>query len=138
VTNALDVSIDDVLGLVEGWARSIPNRDSVSHLFRGRASVGAESMRSLLSRLPSASKKRDGAKAKTKLPTLAPKPAAPVRVPGTGKLDNTLEPVRKAIDDALGVVQGTVGGVLDRGLKKPDVPGRDQDMTALLDFLLGD
>jgi virulence factor Mce-like protein len=48
---ALNVSIDDALGLVEGWARSIQGRDHIGHVFHGRALLGPEFARSLISQV---------------------------------------------------------------------------------------
>jgi len=128
VTSALDVSIDDTLGFIEGWARAIQTRDSVSHLFRGRASIGPESMRSLLSRMPGAQKKRRKGKDRPAGSTGTPVPSLPpVKVPAGDKLP---APIRKAVDDLVGSLTSalgtTTGNTTDGG-----------PTSELLDYLLG-
>jgi len=48
LTRALDVSVDDVLGLMEGWARSIQDADALGHIFRGKAMASADAIRTIL------------------------------------------------------------------------------------------
>jgi phospholipid/cholesterol/gamma-HCH transport system substrate-binding protein len=48
LARTLDASANDVLGLVEGWARSIQQGDSLGHIFRGKAIVSAEALRTVL------------------------------------------------------------------------------------------
>jgi ABC-type transporter Mla subunit MlaD len=48
VTRLLDVSIDDTMGVLEGWARAIQDRDGVGHMFHGKATIGPDFFRSLV------------------------------------------------------------------------------------------
>jgi virulence factor Mce-like protein len=41
LTQTLNLSIDNALALIQGWARAIQSRDAVGHYFRGRATVTA-------------------------------------------------------------------------------------------------
>jgi phospholipid/cholesterol/gamma-HCH transport system substrate-binding protein len=51
LTRAAGLSIDNILGLIEGWARSIQGRDNIGHVFHGRALFGPEFINSLLNSL---------------------------------------------------------------------------------------
>lgn len=60
LTYAAGQSIDNLLGLIEGWARSIQGRDGIGHVFHGRALIGPELINSLVNSLstPTASNRR--------------------------------------------------------------------------------
>jgi ABC-type transporter Mla subunit MlaD len=119
----------DVLGTMEGWARSTQGRDAASHIFRFGATSGSDTL-ALLLQPPPARRKRPRTTTRDRAPQAgvprprqpqAPKlPARPrlPRIPDAvgGVADRLPEPVRKAVNDA---GQAT------------------QDGEELLDFLLG-
>jgi virulence factor Mce-like protein len=47
VTNTLNKSIEDLLGLVQGWARAIQDRDGIGHYFRGHLTLGSDTITAL-------------------------------------------------------------------------------------------
>jgi hypothetical protein len=47
VTHTLDTGVGDILGVLEGWARSTQARDTASHVFRFGITVGPSSFASL-------------------------------------------------------------------------------------------
>jgi ABC-type transporter Mla subunit MlaD len=136
LTKALDASIDDVLGFVQGWARATQNRDGVGHYFQGQGIFGAEILRSAVNRLlaqaPSTNRRKrpssQGSADRT--PATGNRPSKPSdvlpKVPGSAPLKGALDGVGKILD-------GVVGG-LPKAPQKP--AGKDRD-AGLLDFLLG-
>jgi phospholipid/cholesterol/gamma-HCH transport system substrate-binding protein len=102
----------DVLGTMEGWARSTQGRDGSSHIFRFGATSGSDTLGVLLTPTPQR-KKKAAHTTKTPKPAALPKlPVAP-KLPGT--VGKALAPVTKAIDE---------------------LPKTVQNATELLDFLL--
>jgi phospholipid/cholesterol/gamma-HCH transport system substrate-binding protein len=133
-SRTLDASVPDLLGLIEGWSRTIQTRDGLSHTFRARALISADIIESLARQLaPPAEKAPRRAKRGPKRATRpAPAPAPPRTAPA---------PTRPAPSPAplLPDVGGLVGGLLDtldRGAAAPaPKPGSDAP-NPLLDFLL--
>jgi virulence factor Mce-like protein len=142
VTKALRVSIDDVLGMLEGWGRAIQTRDRLGHVFRGRAAVGVETFRVAISKLANAmapvSKRSRTAKpsrprppATNAVPDRRPKPTLPdalktrPRLPTLDELKQVTDPLDEQIDKALGDL---LGGRRPRSGESAGNP--------LLDFLL--
>jgi hypothetical protein len=122
-TETLDIAIDDTLGVVEGWARSIQNRDGIGHVFRGRFSGGADLVKAVLSE--SLAPSRRGRRQRPGRPqTVAPPTSAPA-TPAPGRLPALKTPVL------------SIGGIK---LPAIDVTGTvdktTQDVTGLLDYLL--
>jgi len=48
LTSALNSSVDNILAVLEGWARAIQGRDGLGHIFHGRAVMTSSVMRSLV------------------------------------------------------------------------------------------
>ena len=123
LSQTLDVSIDDVMGLLEGWARAIQDRDGVGHMFHGKATIGADFFRALVNgSLPSNVSARHTRKGSH------PQPLPEVRVPRLPQpsLD---KPLRRALD---GVTKH-----LPALTPKAAAPPVSRDMRKVLDFLLG-
>jgi ABC-type transporter Mla subunit MlaD len=140
VTKTLRVSIDDVLGMLEGWGRAIQTRDRLGHVFRGRAAIGAETFRVAISKLASAMSPppRKGSRP-SKPPPAAPNAApdqrlkpglpdvveSPPKVPALNDLKQLTRPVGRQIGRTLEGLQG--GRRQESGSSAGD---------PLLDFLL--
>jgi len=139
LTAGLDESIDNALGLIEGWSRAIQGRDGLGHVFRGRAIVGPEFIRNLAQRLPpltNAPQVSGGRK-----PALAPpkrgrdeaKPALPAP-----KLPAIADPVLDAAGRLVDGIRKQPKKVVDAlPLPLPKQSSDPDAAEALLDFLLG-
>jgi virulence factor Mce-like protein len=137
---ALRLSVDDVLGTVEGWARSIQNRDGIGHVFRGRFTAGMDLLRSALSEstqppsTPPATAKRKPGKDAPAPPPPSVTPGPPTR-PGSTVPGLKLPPIK--------VPPIAIGGLTIPGIELP-LPGptaagdgpRKSSVQSLLDYLL--
>ncbi len=89
VSAALDDGIADVLGMLQGWARAIQNRDAAGHVFRVSATVGQDALNKLdgsLARDRRAGRRRPrrstpDTPAPRPAPLLLPQPSTPSRLP---------------------------------------------------------
>jgi virulence factor Mce-like protein len=132
LTKALDLSIDDILGFMQGWARATQNRDGVGHYFQGQASFGPEILRTAVNRLlaeqapaPS-SRRRSGTKRPgAASPGGSAQPDSSPKLPGSG-------PVRDAVDE----LDSALDAITGRSPSASHKPGARQPSSALLDFLL--
>jgi phospholipid/cholesterol/gamma-HCH transport system substrate-binding protein len=117
-STAIGASIDNALGLIEGWARSIQTSDNIGHVFHGRALVGAEFVRSLLGsalttlNTPNRRRAAHHAAGNRPSPSPFPSPSPSATAPGsTGQ-----HPVLGAVGSLLGglgqKLQGGVGQAL--------------------------
>jgi virulence factor Mce-like protein len=150
LTDVLRVSIDDGLGLAEGWARAIQTRDKLGHVFRGRAILPVNTLASLVARLVS---QQPASAAKKAAPSLRPQrdpdpqaastPTAPPPAGSAPKLPKLPLPhVPTVVSDVNGVLDSLLGGLKSPKAGSPPpasetsggstAPARD-----LLDFLLG-
>ena len=147
VTGALNYSVDNILGVLEGWARAIQNRDGISHVFHGVAVVTPALVTSLLNRLgllapttaPSSSAQPAGGHPTTS-PT-APKPNP------SGTPTPTGTPSGVALPPVVKKLLGGVGGVVNQvtGTHGSAAPGGTQGgnqgaagkVIGLLNYLLG-
>lgn len=142
LTRAVDVSIDDTLATLEGWARAIQLRDGLSHSFRAKASVSADTLRTLVSRLQLLDRKRLGATTKRRARPARPNESrpAPEADPPATKLPDALRPLIPKLE--LPPLQDTVkkltGGLtLPGGRRAGDgSASRPEQLQSLLDFLL--
>ena len=120
LSRTLNLSIDDTLGLIEGWARAIQDRDGVGHMFHGKATIGPDFFRALVNAPLStnATSRRAGKRSQrqpsVRLPQL---PAA-----ATKPLSKLLEGITNRLPR------------LTSKLAPPPVP---RDTRKILDFLLG-
>jgi len=120
VSRLLRVSIDDSLGFLEGWARSIQVRDQLGHVFRGRAAIPVDTFRNAIIRLAAEARPRrkaggaKGGRPERKVLPKVPDALLP-RPPGAGgkpKLPSLkvpaidLAPAEKVVEDLLGAVTG--------------------------------
>lgn len=126
----LRVSIDDTLGFLEGWARSIQVRDQLGHVFRGRAILPVDTFRNAIVRLTEEAlpkPARGGTTAPVKkrvLPKvprdLLPQPAGGAKQPKPSitipPLD--LAPAGAVLDGLLGQV---AGGQPEQGESRPSI-----------------
>lgn len=152
ITDITDRSINNVMAVVENWARAIQFRDGMGHVFRGEASVGMDLLVSAVERLSGANAERQR-KARRKQaagrkPDPAPRREESAREEPRRKLSEklrlpkTLPPALGDTIDRLGDVLGGVGrgldGALDRLRPEPQRGKGNDPVTGLLDFLLGD
>lgn len=124
-TAALDQGVHDVLGVLEGWARSTAPRDGASHVFRAGLTAGSDLFTGLLDgaalQQRRARRKREG--------TSAPRPTGrPVQpdLPRAPTLELPKLPKLPGLPD-----------IKLPTLPKLDPPASTDDITPLLDFLLG-
>jgi virulence factor Mce-like protein len=137
-TKVLGASIDDLLGVLEGWGRAIQGRDGLSHVFHGQVTLGADAVKTIIDAVtPAAPAKKQGGSGRRPpvipgLPLLDPRPPATHVDP---------QSVAGAVKDVPEAVGKTVQGLLDALTgAKPDAPpapapGRSATQT-LLDHLL--
>lgn len=132
LSETVDRSIDDLLGLAEGWARATQMRDGVGHTFRGTALVSAEALKHAMSRygqlLNPPRRRRGTGRAPATTRPVTPRPAAPApRLPSapTERLPKALGDVVRGVGDLLPLTQ------------RPTGPRPSGDADGLLDFLLG-
>ena len=133
LTHAADASIADILNTVEGWSRAIQTRDGLSHVFRGKASLSTDTLRTLVSRLTPPERKR---RAKRNAAPRHPRDDARPELPPVR--DVLPEPVRKAVPKVGEVVDRVLDRVLRPGGGQAPSRAPDQPLGDLLDFLLGD
>lgn len=133
VSEILDVSVDDLLAVLEGWGRAIQGRDRHSHIFHGRATFSPEVIRGILATaLPATTK------AKRRRTTGRPGTGTADRAPALGGTDGgrpAKTPDLPVLGDVLPNVTDGVERLLD-DLRKPK-SSPDKTATPLLDFLLG-
>lgn len=138
-TRTLGASIDDLLGLAEGWSRSIQLRDGLSHVFRGRASISVDTIQTLTRRLvllmnakgkAGAGRKAASAPAGSKGPH-SPAPGTPVPAMSGGS-PSSVKPVVPAAEDLLRKLLPA----LAPGAQKAPAPTPSASTSGLLDFLL--
>jgi len=118
-TGAIDASWNDILGVMEAWARATGPRDASGHIFRLAVGGGADLIEALArNAMPPAKKRRA-----TSRP--APAPSKPVK-----------DAAKPVLDKAKGLLPKVTG--LD--IPKPKVPDSvpaAKTVNDLLDFLLG-
>lgn len=140
-TRAIDGGVDDLVGFMEAWSRAIQARDGISHVFRGRALMGADAIRTLLASQgkPAASKRKRGhAAPKASSPAAsapAARPTASVTKPSL-KLPAIPSVVPKVTTKAMDTVKRVIS--ILGGTTPPIPPTEDHraDKGGLLDFLL--
>ena len=131
LSRALDHSTDNILAVVENWARAIQFRDGLSHVFRGEASMTPDALRSIVDRL---TRKATRPRASRPAARSEHSPATPRELPTlhAPRLDETLDGVGKGVSDA-------VRGVTRRLLAPKPPASRNDDQAGtrrLLDYLL--
>ena len=84
----LDVSIDDLMGVIEGWASAIQGRDGAAHIFHGKFTGTPELLRTLVGSLDLIrSARKHHRLSKPSAPALPDTPALPrPQVPSLPKL----------------------------------------------------
>jgi phospholipid/cholesterol/gamma-HCH transport system substrate-binding protein len=147
VTKVLSQGIGNILGVLEGWARATQTRDAASHVFRFGATVGPETISSLLPLLQqaSAASQRHGAgsAAGNSHPTSSAAPATgllpPIRTPAlpsasslAGGVTATLNKVSSTVNQLLGNVSGGHGAGTTTTGSSASKPG----LQGLLNYLL--
>jgi phospholipid/cholesterol/gamma-HCH transport system substrate-binding protein len=142
-------SMRGMLGLMNGWSRTIRRSDGLGHVFGLRITFDKELVTSLLDRYVTPVAK-GGPTSKTGPRKVAPKlpqlPKLP-KVPGLPPMVNgVIGGVQKAVDDVnkiLGNTSGAVGGVLKGITSGGDAAGgapggqKRSDAGRLLDYLVG-
>lgn len=134
-----DSGMPDILGLLEGWGRSIQGRDGLGHQFHGRATMGTDFIRHLIASYP----EKKSAKAKRGKADETPSPAsegesdrAPAaRPPAESRTKHVL-------DDLADKVKGLTGNVLEKvkeaaGKIGSKVKNTGGSVNRLLDYLVG-
>jgi virulence factor Mce-like protein len=141
LTNVLGTSIDDVLALMEGWARAIQLRDGLGHIFRGRAIVGTEALATVLeANVPKTKKTPPARRPQTSVGAAAPnsRSGAPTKTPKLPTLPEIkipgLPPIK--VPDVAGAVDNVLQGV-NGSTRNTGSSSKGQPSSDLLDFLLG-
>jgi len=139
VSRLLEGSIDDVLGILEGWARATQARDGLGHLFRGQLVITEQVITSYLRQLEPRSRRaakspRAGRAPERPRPDTAPKAPEPPRATrprdeeSRPRLPDAVKPVIPDVDGVPEVVPPNPGA-------PPAAPG-DDHVEELLDYLL--
>jgi hypothetical protein len=150
----LQVATPDLLGVMQGWSRSIQFRDGLGHVFHAEVDISPSVVVNLAKLgAPASANRRAGAKPRptaagsnTTAPTQAPLPPAT-----TGsRLAKPLSGLLSAVSRTLGGVTGTLGGVSKtlKGVSSalglapsppPSASGSSNgsNLTGLLKYLLG-
>jgi phospholipid/cholesterol/gamma-HCH transport system substrate-binding protein len=135
-SRTLGASIDDLLGLAEGWSRSIQLRDGLSHVFRGRASISVDTIQTLTRRLLLLNRDKDGgARKQATAPGREGRPA-----PGAGAASGPGDPApaQPAAPGVGGALKKLLPGLAPGGQQEPapaPAPGGNS-VQQLLDYLL--
>jgi hypothetical protein len=135
LTSALNISIDDTLGLIEGWARSIQGSDHVGHVFHGRALLGPELIRSLLSSLlpaKTAARRRAGAQTLLRIPPAGTSPVATTPSATRGTSQSPAANLPQSLGQLPSSLPQLLSG-LTGGAKAPSTGGQ---VSQLLNYLL--
>jgi len=135
LTKAADDGIEDVLGLVEGWARTIQARDAVGHAFRGHVTITRDLIDSLAKRLPPVGGKRRRTVGKPAKPLPPSRPPATRRPEIDRLVPEKLRPLGDALERPLGQVTETLDAITER--LSPQGGAGPRTDSPLLDFLLG-
>lgn len=82
VSQALSLSAADIFAIIDNWSKAVQQRDGLSHVFRGEASVAPEWLKSVLRVAPNKHQQAEHRHAQppttlTAPPTAAPAPTAP-------------------------------------------------------------
>jgi phospholipid/cholesterol/gamma-HCH transport system substrate-binding protein len=132
VTETLDKGIADVLGVLEGWARSTQARDTASHVFRFGATVSPytfSALAGLLATQPTARRDKSSPRKRTPLVQIGPKLDAPagkapaIRLPKVPEVK--LPEAVRDLTRKLGI-----------GGSDPGSPTANAPASQLLDYLL--
>jgi phospholipid/cholesterol/gamma-HCH transport system substrate-binding protein len=137
-TTALGSSVDDLLNTIEGWDRAIQTRDGLSHVFRGKATISTDTLRTLVTRLQPqpqpAAQRRAAAPTRlprnSRLPNLTAATVPTDRPAPLAGLAKTL-PLPPDIQRALATVQQLLSPGATPAGKRPAV------VNSLLNFLIG-
>jgi phospholipid/cholesterol/gamma-HCH transport system substrate-binding protein len=147
-------SMKGMLGLINGWSRTIRRSDGLGHVFGLRITFDKELITHLLDRYVTPSlpaKKKSGAQSKgdlpkpavtlPKLPKVGPIPGLPSAVNGIlGGVQQAVDGVTKALGDTTGKALDNTGKAVGGLLKGGDGSGqqkRTSDAGRLLDYLVG-
>jgi hypothetical protein len=142
VSTSLAQNIGPLLGVIEGWARTIQMRDGPGHVFRTHITLDSQLLTSALGRYAALfgvrSKTRASARpgGRMRLPALSGGNGTPLPVPGPQLAKGAL-PVRAlaGISHALGGVLQTVGHVGQSGPGASPPPASSGGVVALLNYL---
>jgi virulence factor Mce-like protein len=119
LSRTLDLSVDDLLAVLQGWSRAIQARDGLGHVFRAKVGVSVDSVRGIIGRLlpgqTSAPARRD-----------PPSKSAPSKAPHNGSAGTPAKPNRSPVLPQL----------LQPLQQVPGVPQTQDAVGKLLDFLL--
>ncbi len=136
LTRTVNASIDDLLGVLHGWAAAIQTRDGLSHSFRVRATLSTDAVLTLIRRLDLLQnpQKRKQARARKRpaktAPAVATPPTAKDSKPSAAAIPTE---VKNAID---GVIK-TVDAITESLTGKTPDSGGASSVKPLLDYLLG-
>lgn len=126
----------DLLGLMDGWSRTIQKSDGLGHIFGLRIIFDKTLLSTLVDRYvgPSIAPVK-GRKAPAKAPSAPLLKTPPITLPKPLKpVANTITTVVSSVDNALSTIQSTVSSVLGRN---KSAVGDGGDTNALLNYLVG-
>ncbi|MCW2958221.1 MAG: organic solvent transporter substrate-binding protein [Solirubrobacterales bacterium] len=143
-------ALDNLLGLMNGWASTISKSDGLGHLFGLRVEVDKITAKTVVDRYVAPFLQPSNAKAPRRPSAEArkPAPAAKVPVPKLPTVPRTGIPaIDKALQNATGAVNGSTSGVDDllngtrkglSGIGRPrSTPTGGSDAGTLLNYLVG-
>lgn len=132
VLDVTDKALNNTLAVVDNWSGAIQYRDSLSHVFRGEASISPDLLNSVVERLlahENRGRRRAGRRPIVRRPLRNPAPSTTPHLPQVN-----VPSIKTAVDHVLGDVQQTVNEVT--GIVTGSRQGGDPS-NGLLGFLLG-
>jgi len=137
VSSVLDRSANNIIAVLDNWAKAIQFRDGASHVFRGQPSFTVDTVRSAVARfLASTTKRRRtstrGPRRTERPATVTPRPQRP-RLPAVPKVT---EPLQESVERVLDSVTGLLGLGGSPSTPKGGSGGSSGASEPLLDFLL--
>lgn len=150
VSDLLNKSADNLIGILDNWAKATSLGDNVSHVFRGEASYSTEALTSAINNLLGTSLGLSANKAKPRpaKPALAPIAAAAPQAPSGSPARKTstsqgVHQLTQTLQNLLGGVTnsatGTVDSLLNPGSQKTHGGQQNSsgNLSSLLNYLLG-
>jgi virulence factor Mce-like protein len=132
VDQTLDTGVGDILGVLEGWARSTQARDTASHVFRFGVTLGPGTITALGSLMAAQSKQAAASRRASPALAAALQQAAQVAQPAAAAPSpGSPQRAQSKIADVLGNV------TQDLGLGSGPQSGSQSGLVPLLDYLMG-
>ena len=148
VSEMLNKSADNLIGVLDNWAKATSLGDNVSHVFRGEASYSTEALTSAVNNLlgtnlgVAANKPQQRAGKPAPAPIAAPKTPAGSQTRKTTSSSQVVRQLTQTLQNLLGGVTNSTTGTVNSLLNgsKPTQGGQQDssgNLSSLLSYLLG-